>query len=81
MIGCHDPGVEPVGQRPSYEELAELVASQGATIERLTAWVGELEAEVGELRRRLGSNSPLCTSFTNDHGQDGWLSAGVSIAA
>jgi transposase len=57
LIGCHDLHVEPVGQRPSYEELAELVALQAKMIERLTARVEELEAEVRELRRRLGSNS------------------------
>jgi len=57
LIGCHDLGVEPVGQRPSYDELAELVALQARTIERLTARVEDLEAEAGELRRRLGLNS------------------------
>jgi hypothetical protein len=38
---------EPEAQRPSYEELAALVALQAKRI-------AELEAEVGELRRRLG---------------------------
>jgi hypothetical protein len=49
--------VELAGQRPSYEELAELVVLQARTIEQLTARVTELEAEVVELRRRLGMNS------------------------
>ena len=49
--------MQPEPQRPSYEELAELVALQARTIERLTARIEELEAEVSELRRRLGMNS------------------------
>jgi hypothetical protein len=48
--------VEP-SQRPSYDELAELVALQAKAIEQLTARVEELEAENAELRRRLGLNS------------------------
>lgn len=43
--------------RPSYEQLAELVASQAKTIERLESRVQELEAEVKELRARLAKNS------------------------
>jgi transposase len=38
------------GARPSYDELAALVASQAAVI-------AELRAEVAELKRRLGQNS------------------------
>jgi transposase len=38
------------GRRPSYEELAGLVASHAEQIARL-------EAEVAELKRRLGQNS------------------------
>ena len=40
----------PAGRRPSYEELAALVASQAEQIARL-------EAEVAELKRQLGQNS------------------------
>ncbi|WP_133806164.1 IS66 family transposase [Kribbella caucasensis] len=40
----------PAGQRPSYEDLAALVARQAEQIARL-------EAEVVELRRQLGQNS------------------------
>jgi transposase len=57
LIVCHDPSVDPAGQCPSYEELAELVALQAKTIERSTARVTELEVEVAELRRQLGLNS------------------------
>jgi hypothetical protein len=49
--------VQPEPRRPSYEELAELVALQAGTIERLTARVEQLEAENVELRRRLEANS------------------------
>jgi transposase len=45
-----DHGVVPAGRRPSYEDLAALVASQAEQI-------GRLEAEVAELRRQLGQNS------------------------
>jgi len=44
-------------QRPSYEELEALVASQAALIEELKAEVTELKAEVADLRRQLGQNS------------------------
>ena len=40
----------PAGRRPSYEDLAALVARQAEQI-------GRLEAEVVELRRQLGQNS------------------------
>jgi transposase len=44
-------------ERPSYEQLAELVVEQAATIRRLDVRVLELEGEVAELKRRLGANS------------------------
>jgi transposase len=44
-------------ERPSYEQLAELVVEQAATIRRLDARVSELEGEVAELKRRLSANS------------------------
>jgi transposase len=43
--------------RPSYDELAALVAQQAATIARLEAEVAVLRAENAELTRRLGLNS------------------------
>jgi transposase len=43
--------------RPSYEQLAELVAEQAVTIRRLEGEVRELRAEVVELKRRLAQNS------------------------
>jgi transposase len=43
--------------RPSYDELAALVAQQAATIARLEAEVAALRAENAELKRRLGLNS------------------------
>jgi len=43
--------------RPSYEQLAELVVEQAATIRRLDVRVSELEGEVAELKRRLSANS------------------------
>jgi transposase len=43
--------------RPSYDELAVLVAQQAATIARLEAEVAALRAENAELKRRLGLNS------------------------
>jgi transposase len=55
----------PVGdERPSYEELADLVVAQARMIEQLRIEVAELRAENerlraenAELRRRLGINS------------------------
>jgi transposase len=44
-------------QRPSYDELALLVARQATTIVELEAVISELRVEVAELRRRLGSDS------------------------
>jgi hypothetical protein len=43
--------------RPSYDELAALIAQQAATIARLQAEVAALRAENAELKRRLGMNS------------------------
>ena len=40
-----------------YEQLAELVVEQAATIRRLEDRVSELEVEVAELKRRLSANS------------------------
>jgi transposase len=40
----------PVGRGPSYEELAALVVRQAERIE-------QLEAEVAELKQRLGMNA------------------------
>jgi transposase len=45
------------GARPSYENLAALVAEQAATIERVERRLAELEAENAELKRRLAQNS------------------------
>jgi hypothetical protein len=47
----------PGDGRPSYDELAALVAQQAATIARLEAEVAALRAENAELKRRLGLNS------------------------
>ncbi|MGH3470053.1 MAG: DUF6444 domain-containing protein, partial [Thermocrispum sp.] len=47
----------PVERRPSYEELAALVARQSQLIEQLRAEVADLKAENAELRRQLGQNS------------------------
>ena len=51
-------------QRPSYDELADLVAAQARVIEQLRVEVAELRtdnerlrAENAELTRRLGMNS------------------------
>jgi hypothetical protein len=41
----------------SYEQLAALVVEQAATIKRLGVDVGELKAEVADLKRRLAQNS------------------------
>ena len=43
--------------RPSYDELAALVAHQAAVIEQLQAEVAALRAENAELKRQLGQNS------------------------
>ncbi|HEY3608498.1 MAG TPA: IS66 family transposase [Pseudonocardiaceae bacterium] len=43
--------------RPSYDELAALVATQAAVITQLRAEVAGLRAEVAELKRQLGQNS------------------------
>jgi hypothetical protein len=42
---------------PSYEELAELVAVQAATIKAQAGKIEQLESRVAELERRLGQNS------------------------
>jgi transposase len=61
--------VEP-SQRPSYDELAELVALQAKAIEQLTARVEELEAENAELRRRLGLTSKNSSKPPSSEGLD-----------
>ena len=43
--------------RPSYDELAALVAEQARVIAELSGRVAVLEAENAELTRRLGMNS------------------------
>lgn len=43
--------------KPTYEELAALVAAQALKIQELEATVADLRAEVTELKRRLGQNS------------------------
>jgi hypothetical protein len=43
--------------RPSYDELAALVADQAAVITQLRADNAALRAEVAELKRQLGQNS------------------------
>jgi transposase len=48
-------GAQP--QRPSYDELASLVAAQAAKIVELEARIAELATEVVELRRRVGADS------------------------
>ena len=48
-------------QRPSYDELAQVVVAQAARI-------GELEAELAELKRRLGTNS---SNSSKPSSQDG----------
>ncbi|MGW1053032.1 IS66 family transposase [Streptomyces sp. NPDC002521] len=46
-----------MSQRPSYEELAALVAVQARVIDELRAEVAELRAQNAELKRRLGIDS------------------------
>jgi transposase len=46
-----------VSAKPTYEELAELAASQAELIEALRAQVAALTLEVAELRRQLGQDS------------------------
>ena len=43
--------------KPTYDELAALVASQALKIQELEATITQLRAEVTELKRRLGQNS------------------------
>jgi transposase len=45
------------GGRPSYDDLAAVVAAQAEVIEQLRGRVAELEAEAAELKRRLAQNS------------------------
>ncbi len=47
----------PESQRPSYEDLAALVESQARLIAAQAERIAVLEAEVAELKRRLGLNS------------------------
>jgi transposase len=49
--------VQAGNERPSYDELAALVASQAAVIEQLRVEVAVLRAENAELRRQVGQNS------------------------
>ncbi len=44
-------------QRPSYDELASLVAAQAETIVKLEVKNAELVSELTELKRRLGIDS------------------------
>ena len=44
-------------QRPTYEELAELVVAQAAEIALLKARIVEQDARIADLERRLGMNS------------------------
>jgi transposase len=61
-------GSEP--QRPSYDELAALVAEQAGVIAALTAQVTSLRAEVAELRRRLGMDSTNSSKPPSSDGLD-----------
>ena len=67
LTGWHSGGVGPESQRPSYEDLAALVALQAKRIAELEMRIAEfdaladevvrLRADNAELRRRLGLNS------------------------
>jgi transposase len=48
---------EAESQRPSYDELAQVVVAQAARISVLDAEIVGLRAELAELTRRLGTNS------------------------
>jgi transposase len=50
-------GIRDDSAAPSYEELAQLVSTQAATIEALESRIKALESEVAELQRRLGQHS------------------------
>jgi transposase len=50
-------GIRDDSTAPSYEELAQLVSTQAATIKALEGRIKALEAEVAELKRRLGQHS------------------------
>ncbi|MEU4526083.1 DUF6444 domain-containing protein [Amycolatopsis sp. NPDC024027] len=57
MSGLWDDLVVGEGVRPSYDELAALVAAQAVELARARDEITALRAEVAALKRRLGKNS------------------------